>query len=184
MESERLVLRSWTDDDAPALFEIAKDPLVGPPCGWPVHQNVGESLNVIRKILTGNPDEKAFAIVRKSDAKIMGNISLHRDTLRKNDRVMALGYYLGSPYRHQGYMHEAAVTLMRFGFEELQLEYISVEHFSFNDDSRKVIERLGFTQTGHIPHFGLSPDGREIDLIIYIISKDDFFRRQWYIPHS
>lgn len=65
MESERLVVRPWMDEDAPALFEIAKDPLVGPPCGWPVHQNEDESLNVIRKILKGNPDEKAFAIERK-----------------------------------------------------------------------------------------------------------------------
>lgn len=184
MDSERLILRHWREEDAHSLFEIAKDPLVGPPCGWPVHKTPAESLNVIRTILTGNPDEDAYAIERKSDGKIMGNISLHRDTIRKNNKVMSLGYYLGSSYRHQGYMHEACIRIMKYGFDELGLDAVSVEHFSFNDDSRKVIERLGFTLTGHIPRFGTSPDGRMIDLMIYILEKDDFFRFQCYSPLS
>ena len=182
MESERLILRHWMEADAPALFEIAREPLVGPPCGWPCHKSADESLNVIKTILTNNPDEDAYAIIRKSDGALMGNVSLHRDTLRKNSKVMALGYYLGSQYWHNGYMHEACMRLMQYGFEELRLDAVSAEHFSFNAKSRKVIERLGFTLTGHIPHYGTSPDGRETDLMIYILKKDDFFRIQCYSP--
>ncbi|MGN0907459.1 MAG: GNAT family N-acetyltransferase [Bullifex sp.] len=175
MESERLILRHWTESDAHALYEIARDPLVGPPCGWPVHESVDDSLKVIKTILTGNPEEDTYAIIRKTDKAVMGNVSLHRDTLRKNDRIMALGYYLGTPYRHMGYMHEACMRMIEYGFEELGLDAVSVEHFSFNQESRKVIEKLGFTHTGHIQHYGTSPDGKEIDLMIYILEKDDFF---------
>lgn len=35
LETERLLLRKWTEEDADSLFEYAKDPEVGPIAGWP-----------------------------------------------------------------------------------------------------------------------------------------------------
>ena len=35
METDRILLRPWRDDDAPALFKYASDPEVGPRAGWP-----------------------------------------------------------------------------------------------------------------------------------------------------
>ena len=35
--TERLILRPWKESDAESLYEYAKDPLVGPIAGWPVH---------------------------------------------------------------------------------------------------------------------------------------------------
>lgn len=131
MESERLILCHWTESDAPSLCEIAWDPLAGPLCGWAGHASVEKSRRVIKTILTDNPCEDAFAIQRKTDGALMGNVSLHRDTLRKNGRVISLGYYLGSKYRHQGYMHEACMRMIRYGFDELGLDAVSVEHLEF-----------------------------------------------------
>ena len=48
LETQRLILRKWTEEDAESLFEYAKDPEVGPITGWPPHENVEESKNVIR----------------------------------------------------------------------------------------------------------------------------------------
>lgn len=36
-ETERLILRPWEEADAEELYKYAKDPLVGPVAGWPVH---------------------------------------------------------------------------------------------------------------------------------------------------
>ena len=47
LETQRLILRKWTEEDAESLFEYAKDPEVGPITGWPPHKNVEESKNVI-----------------------------------------------------------------------------------------------------------------------------------------
>lgn len=46
LNTERLMLRKWTEADAESLFEYAKDPEVGPIAGWPPHKNKDESLNV------------------------------------------------------------------------------------------------------------------------------------------
>ncbi len=45
LETERLLLRKWTEEDADSLFEYAKDPEVGPIAGWPPHRSREESLD-------------------------------------------------------------------------------------------------------------------------------------------
>ena len=51
LETERLILRKWTEEDAESLFEYAKDPEIGPAAGWPPHKSVEESRAVIKNVL-------------------------------------------------------------------------------------------------------------------------------------
>ena len=73
LETERLVLRRWEESDAENLFQYAKDPDVGPIAGWPPHQSVEESLDVIRNVFNG---PEAYAICLKKDNKAIGAIEL------------------------------------------------------------------------------------------------------------
>ena len=50
METERIILRPWRDSDAEVLYRWASDPDVGPRAGWPPHQSVEESLEIIRSV--------------------------------------------------------------------------------------------------------------------------------------
>ena len=47
METERILLRYWQESDAEALFKYASDPDVGPRAGWPAHNSVEESREII-----------------------------------------------------------------------------------------------------------------------------------------
>lgn len=51
LETERLILRKWTEEDAESLFEYAKDPEIGPAAGWPPHKSVEESRAVTKMYL-------------------------------------------------------------------------------------------------------------------------------------
>ena len=53
LETERLILRKWTEEDAESLFEYAKDPEIGPAAGWPPHKSVEESRAVIKNVFDG-----------------------------------------------------------------------------------------------------------------------------------
>ena len=53
LETERLILRPLVEADAESIFEYAKDPDVGPVAGWPAHQSVQDSRDVIREVLSG-----------------------------------------------------------------------------------------------------------------------------------
>lgn len=50
IETPRLLFRPWTGDDAENLFALASHPEIGPRAGWPAHQSLEESRNVIETV--------------------------------------------------------------------------------------------------------------------------------------
>ena len=88
LETKRLILRRWEESDAENLYEYAKDPDVGPIAGWPPHQSVAESLDVIRDVFNG---AEAYAICFKSDGKAIGAIELNAKSLPEYSTVRAMG---------------------------------------------------------------------------------------------
>ena len=144
METERLILRRWEETDAESLFEYAKDPDVGPIAGWPPHNSVEESLDVIRNVLNG---AESYAICEKENRKAIGAIELklngHTDMTERDDEC-ELGYWLGKPFWGRGYMPEAARELIRRGFEDLGMNTIWCGYYEGNQKSKRVQEKLGF----------------------------------------
>lgn len=64
LQTPRLLLRPWEEADAEALYELAKDPDVGPAAGWNVHKDADESREIIRTILSA---PGTFAILGRRD---------------------------------------------------------------------------------------------------------------------
>ena len=52
LETERLILRRWEESDAEDLYKYASNPDVGPIAGWPQHQSLDESKDVIKIALS------------------------------------------------------------------------------------------------------------------------------------
>ena len=119
LETERLVLRRWEDSDAGDLYEYAKDPDVGPIAGWPPHQSIEESREVIKNVFTGR---EAYAVCLKTDGKTIGAIELklngYTDMTDRDDEC-ELGFWLGKPFWGQGIIPEAVHEMLRHAFEDL-----------------------------------------------------------------
>ena len=62
LETERLILRRWNENDAGDLYKYASDPDVGPIAGWPAHQSIEESRDVIKNVFNG---KEAYAVYLK-----------------------------------------------------------------------------------------------------------------------
>ena len=62
LETERLVLRPWKEDDAESLYKYAKNPEVGPIAGWPVHTSVENSREIIKSVLAA---DETYAVLFK-----------------------------------------------------------------------------------------------------------------------
>ena len=144
LETDRLILRSWLESDAESLYEYAKDPAVGPIAGWPPHNSVEESLNIIKNVLSG---EQCYAICERGSDKAIGVIELklngHTDMTDKDDEC-ELGYWIGKPFWGRGYMPEAVKELLRYGFERLGMTTIWCGYYDGNDKSKRVQEKVGF----------------------------------------
>ena len=52
LETRRLRLRPFRDDDAADVYDYARDPRVGPIAGWQPHTSVEESREIIRTVFS------------------------------------------------------------------------------------------------------------------------------------
>jgi len=146
LETTRLLLRGWEERDAARLYDLAKDPEIGPRAGWPVHKNKDDSLATIRNVLSA---PETYAVILKENGLPVGSIGLKEpdarfDDLPKDALQLELGYWLGREYWGRGLMPEAVQALLRRGFEELGCTVIWCAHYDFNSQSRRVIEKSGF----------------------------------------
>ncbi len=83
LETSRLILRPWREDDAQGLYKYACDPEVGPPAGWQPHTSVENSREIIRTVLSAT---ETYAVCLKEDGKPIGSIGLHRADLAERFR--------------------------------------------------------------------------------------------------
>ncbi len=140
IETERLVLRPWREDDAAALYRYASDPEVGPAAGWAPHTSVEDSLNVLRTILM---DDHTWAITIKGSDEPVGSIGISPGRTKEQNGELEIGYWIGRPFWGNAYVPESvrAVLSLYFAFGA---ERIWCAHAEGNDRSRRVIEKCGF----------------------------------------
>lgn len=145
LQTERLLLRPWEENDAQSLYTYAKDGDIGPIAGWPAHTSVEESRQVIKHVLSS---PEAYAACLKEEVKPIGAIELklngHTDMTDRDDEC-ELGYWLGKPFWGRGIIPEAARELIRHGFEDLNMRAIWCGYYDGNSKSKRVQEKLGFT---------------------------------------
>lgn len=180
LETERLILRRWEESDAENLYQYAKDPDVGPIAGWPPHQSVEESLDVIRNVFNG---PEAYAICLKKDNKAIGAIELklngHTDMTERDDEC-ELGYWLGKPFWGQGIVPEAAREMLRHAFEDIGMQKVWCGYYDGNLKSKRVQEKCGF-------RYQWTTEGVDVPLMheertghVNLMTKDDWLWRKLY----
>lgn len=141
LETKRLILRPWCEDDAENLYQYARDPEVGPPAGWQPHTSVENSREIIQRVLSA---PETYAVCLKDDGKPIGSVGLHRKDLATEDDEYELGYWIGKLFWGQGLIPEASREMLRYAFEELGMNRIWCGYYDGNNKSRRVQEKLGF----------------------------------------
>lgn len=141
--TSRLILRPWKEEDAPVLYELAKDPEVGPAAGWSAHHNEEESLMIIRTVFSG-PEN--YAVCLKENDQPIGAISLMSS---RNDHVYPegeceIGFWIGKPYWGNGYIEEASKALLGHSFEDLGMKRVWCRHYTQNAKSARAQQKIGF----------------------------------------
>ena len=144
IDTPRLHLRPWDDKDAPALYELARDPRIGMLCGWKPYEHIDEAHEALSTFLAA-PD--SYAVTLASTGELIGSIALRIDADTTDDTVADIGYWIGAPYWGNGYATEAGHAIIERA-RELGVETIILKYFDGNDASRRVSEKLGFVWKG------------------------------------
>lgn len=146
IETDRLILRSFTRADLDDFYEYAKVEGVGENAGWPHHTNKMVSASILELFIQ---KDNTFAICLKENNKVIGSIGieLYNEEKYKKLQLYAgreIGFVLSKDYWNKGIMSEAVQAIIQYLFDEVKLDFIMAGYFDYNIASKRVQEKCGF----------------------------------------
>ena len=178
--TKRLFLIPWHTSDANELYELAKDPEIGPLCGWEPHKTLEDSKQVLANVLS---DKSCYAVKDMRTGHLIGSMSLDFEEIpdpkdsSKQLHQSEIGYWIGRPYWGQGFASEGAQVLTAYAFEEHGVEQVIIRYLERNKKSASVARKCGFTEMGTITDFN-KYTGKEEQFGISMLTKADWERVQ------
>jgi len=177
--TERLIIRPLSINDAQDMYDYSYRDNVGPRAGWKPHQSIADSEAVIRSMINQTMTDTnigIFALEYRENKKMIGTIGVHR--YDKTNLSAEVGYVLHPDYWGKGLMVEALTKVIMWLFDQMGLYRIECSHFDFNFQSKRVIEKCGFTFEGISRKKIVLSDGSRADLYNYAILRDEYLNKQ------
>ncbi len=177
LQTKRLILRRFTLNDVEAMFaNWVHDPDVTKYLIWEPHRDQKETVTVVKRWLKAykKADFYQWAIVLKDSGQPIGSIGSVNQ--RDDIRLMHIGYCLGQNWWHQGIMSEALAAVIKFFFEERQVNRIEARHDINNPNSGKVMASCGMKYEGTMRQSDRNNQGI-CDSALYAILAEDYFSR-------
>lgn len=143
IETERLILREFTEEDAPFIYELLNSP------GWLKYigtrgiADLEAARKYIADMMMPSYEKNGFGLymmARKEDGALMGMCGLiDRDSLEDVD----IGFAILPEYEGKGYTREASEATMEYARNPLGLKKIVGITVPYNTGSIKVMEKIG-----------------------------------------
>jgi len=171
--TERLLLRVFTLADAREVAEYAGD--------WDIARMTSNiphpyELSMAEEWISGHEKSSedgeavTFAMTKRENGELVGAIGIHMD---KVNQAAEFGYWVGKRFWNQGFAAEASRAVIRFGFEELELNRIYARHMTKNPASGRVMQKTGMRFEGILRESIFRWDSFE-DAAIYSILASEF----------
>jgi RimJ/RimL family protein N-acetyltransferase len=148
LETERLLLRAWRDEDLAPFARMNADPRVME--FFPQTYDAAESAEGLARIRAHFAAHGfgLWAVEVKGGAPFVGMVGLAVPSFQASfTPCVEVGWRLLPEHWRHGYATEAARGALRFGFRTLGLREIVSFTTVNNWPSRRVMERLGMTHT-------------------------------------
>lgn len=144
LKTERLLIRPWRQSDLDDFYSYASVDGVGQMAGWKPHESKEESKIILDMFIS---HKKTFAL--EYQGKVIGSVGIEKYNEThfpefENKKCREIGYVLSKEYWGQGLMPEALKEVIRFLFENANLDVIFCGHFLWNEQSHRVQEKSGF----------------------------------------
>ena len=161
LRTDRLLLRAWRPDDAPAVTAACDEPEIA---RWttvpaPYTDADGRAWTAeVAPALWGSGTATPFAVCDAGTGRLLASCGLHDI----KDRSAEIGYWCAAEARGTGVVTEAVLAVTRWGFEDLVLERVGWIAGVGNWASRRVAERCGYTVEG-VLRAGMHQRGQLVD---------------------
>ena len=149
LETERLILRRFTAEDAEAMYRNwASDPEVTEFLTWPPHRSP-EITRMLLEDWVSRYEEGGYfqwAIELKELGEVIGSIAAVK--LNEATEAADIGYCMGRAWWGRGIMPEALGAVMDYLFDEVGLNRIAACHDALNPKSGRVMDKAGMKLEG------------------------------------
>ena len=150
LNSERLILRRFQDDDLDSYLAYLNDPLVAKYQSWDSYteQRAKEGIDEQKTHSPGIPGKPfLFAVELKENNALIGHVVL---TLLEKDPLQAeIGFTFAREYHGKGLANEAASEVLEYAFADLKLHRVIAITDCENVSSVALLARLGMRREGH-----------------------------------
>ena len=179
LQTDRLLLRPYADEDLDALHDLERRAETARYLyNEPLTREGAVALLERRRTMVaidGASDDLALVVALKGTGQLIGHVMLKRTS--RDHRQGEIGYVFHPDHHGRGYATEAAGLLMRLGFEELGLHRIVGRLDARNAASAAVLERLGMRREANFRENELVK-GEWVDELVYAILAGDWRERQ------
>ncbi|HEX7153892.1 MAG TPA: GNAT family protein [Thermoanaerobaculia bacterium] len=167
---EHIILRAFERDDAERCYRWMNDPNIVRTLKSRYPIAFQDEIEWLDKAMHADANERHFAIERKDDRTHIGNASIHE--IDWVSRVAWFGLFIGEPSAwNRGFGGDAIQTLVRFAFEEMNLQKLRINVFDYNDRAKHILETHGFVQEGRLQR-DFYREGTYHDIVIFSVFKD------------
>lgn len=145
LNTERLVLRPITPEDAEMVYRWMSDPEVCKYERWDPHPNNEYSCGYIKAVF--NYDLKTtYQWGVELNGELIGSVSIVG--VNDFDQKAILGYCIARDFWSKGYATEAVNAVLLFMFEKVGMNRIEASHSVNNKASGRVLEKVGMKLEG------------------------------------
>lgn len=151
IETERLILRDFREEDTETIVEQFAEPDIRNQILAIQADEDYTREYVIRSIIVADYQPRtyfALAITLKDVGTVIGSCSIYNVYPESIDS--AIGWNLGKKFWGKGYATETSKALINFGFEEQKVSQISAECFADNQAAIRVLEKAGMNPCSNI----------------------------------
>jgi [ribosomal protein S5]-alanine N-acetyltransferase len=172
LETERLILRELTKEDAKDIFACFSNDNVTRYYGQDTLDNIEQAEKFV-DFFSKNYNEKRgirWGIEIKGTKGIIGTIGFNA-WFPKHKRA-EIGYEIHPAHWRKGYTFEAASKVLSYGFNAMGLTRIGAVVFIDNDASNHLLTKMGFQKEGILKKY-MYQNGEANDTYIYSLLKNN-----------
>lgn len=178
LETPRLKLRRIKPADYADMYEYSKLEDVTRFLLWNPHSDIEYTRLYVNNLQMQYKDGDFYdwAVVYKPNMKMIGTCGFTSFNIA--DSRAEIGYVLNPQYWGKGLAAEAAERVIRFGFDELNVNRIEARYMSGNFRSRRVMEKCGMIYEGTYRSYMYVKDEYK-DIGICSILRSEYLNRKY-----
>lgn len=174
-KGEKVILRAYKEEDAIKAHRFVNDKelITNLSNSIPFPMTYEEELGFVKSQKKNNEGTYNFAIEAIENKEYIGGCGINK--VNWQTRVAELGIMIGNKeYWGKGYGTDAIKVLIKFMFEEMNINKISLGVYSFNKRAIRCYEKCGFKVEGVLKQ-EVYTGGKYYDKILMALFKEDIY---------